>query len=673
MPVSRTGKCVSASLVTCVFAFGLPLAGAQAAGNAISFNDILSAPAMNTPDAIVAVDLDNNGTVDAVTTVTQGNDAQGIETLFNDGTGQLTPGAFYNVGIDDVHGDDFNQKLRSADFNGDGFADIAISLYSADGGLSILLNNGDGTLAPPAIYPTYKYPAGIAIGDFNADGHPDVVAGNYYDQVTVVINKGDGTFNDGVNTTVASGRNYSVAAGDLNGDGKDDIVVSSTDMTGDVLLSNGDGTTTLGQSFPPQPESAYTFSTQLVDTNNDGLLDIARNDNSYDRTFVALGTGDAAFAPFQIVGESYNAFEALETKDLNGDGIADITLGVYEKSWVTVLAGNGDGTFEEPFNADSEPAHATYGVAQADMNGDGKMDIIAAGVESDEIAVLLNTTDYPVPSITSLSPDHGALAGGNAVQILGSGLSSAYYVSVNGSKVPFKVNSAGKITVTMPAATAAGPVAILVKTGGGQQSFTYTYDPASNPFAVDMRFVNVPANVVVGQKVRWDLEVDFQTRATARPNGTAAVYLRGGYQCTATIVNGSGSCVGTIPALGELKLTSTFTGTGGTAGAEAAANTKTHAATVAISNARVNLVSPSVCRALVTLGGRTTVAGRTVTIAKKTKAGWVPIRKVTSASKKWKAADIPLTSYKTKFRASDGKTTNVPVTVTLKGLQTRGC
>lgn len=215
---------------------------------------------------------------------------------------------------------------------------------------------------------------------------------------------------------------------------------------------------------------------------------------------------------------------------------------------------------------------------------------------------------------------------------------------------------------------------------GAVESFTTTGDtPPSKD--VKQRFVDVPSNVVIGQRVRWNLEVDFAStsnaasRAAERPNGSSQVLLRGVYQCTAKIVNGSGSCVSTITSLGVIHLDSIFTGTGNAEGLTAPAKTQTGAATVSIVRAHTNSVLTQ-CYVTVRLAGRSSTANNRVVVWHKVSGKWKRVGSTKSnSSRHWVKDKIKLTKRRTEFRVSDSHSTNTAVVVKLghNGPLTRGC
>ena len=119
-----------------------------------------------------------------------------------------------------------------------------------NGGVSVFVNNGDGTFAPRVSYgalsTNYSTPLTMVVADLNNDGHPDLALSNPSSTgpVIVLLNKGDGTFGSHIDTAIA-GFNHSIAAADFNGDGNVDLAgvsfSSSSTMVG-IALGNGDGT-----------------------------------------------------------------------------------------------------------------------------------------------------------------------------------------------------------------------------------------------------------------------------------------------------------------------------------------------------------------------------------------------------------------------------------------------
>jgi uncharacterized protein (DUF2141 family) len=189
----------------------------------------------------------------------------------------------------------------------------------------------------------------------------------------------------------------SVAVGDLNGDGKPDLVVTNgynADTNGGVavLLGNGDGTFQAAVTYDSGGKGSFANSIAIADVNGDGKLDLVVADacnDSYckDGNWVAvlLGNGDGTFQK-AVKRRSGGASWAVVVADVNGDGKPDLIVGnvcsgtndihtCTEGGSVGVLLGLGNGEFKkaETYNM-NEPG--SYSLSVGDLNGDGKLDVI---------------------------------------------------------------------------------------------------------------------------------------------------------------------------------------------------------------------------------------------------------------------------------------------------------
>jgi hypothetical protein len=132
------------------------------------------------------------------------------------------------------------------DFRNNGTLDLAVT--AGFEGVHVFLGNGDGTLGAAAFYPASDFnffgPAGLALGDFNGDGIPDLVTAlsqSPRGTVSVLLGNGDGTFQEPRLFATGGNNPFGVAAGDLNGDGRDDLVVANTFSDNlAVLLNTGE-------------------------------------------------------------------------------------------------------------------------------------------------------------------------------------------------------------------------------------------------------------------------------------------------------------------------------------------------------------------------------------------------------------------------------------------------
>jgi hypothetical protein len=192
----------------------------------------------------------------------------------------------------------------------------------------VFRNNGDGTFAAQRDYRlTGGDAVSLALGDLDGDGRQDVVTGG----VSVLLNRGDGTFAE---------RNYdsrgsnSVALADLNGDGKLDVATANGGIGVSVLLNAGDGRLGPTRVYAAPRAREYGIvaadpqSIAIADLNADHRPDLATT-NSDQRASVLVNTGAGRFgSPIDLgvgkCGSFYERDRALSTGDLNGDGRADL-------------------------------------------------------------------------------------------------------------------------------------------------------------------------------------------------------------------------------------------------------------------------------------------------------------------------------------------------------------
>jgi hypothetical protein len=311
-----------------------------------------------------------------------------VTILLGNGDGTFTPAA------ETPYTGGYPSSIAAADFNGDGILDLAVADYVFDT-LTILLGNGDGTFTPTVVSPaTGNGPDSVAVGDFNGDGIPDLAVSNdYSNTVTILLGNGDGTFTATAVSPVTGNVPTSVAVGDFNGDGKADLAVANyEDGTVTILLGNGDGTFTATAVSPAT--GTEPFSVAVADFKGDGKADLAvanRNDGNAGTVTILLGNGDGTFTAAAASPATGNGPKSVAVGDFNGDGIPDLAVANYNggnAGTVTILLGNGDGTFTA---AGVSPAtgNGPDFVAVGDFNGGGVSDLAIANYTDNTATVLL--------------------------------------------------------------------------------------------------------------------------------------------------------------------------------------------------------------------------------------------------------------------------------------------
>lgn len=328
------------------------------------------------PVGIVAADFDGDGLLDLAV-----GDAGSFTILLGKGDGTLQPGVPYDGG-------GAAPSIAVGDFNRDGQQDLAIANRNSNR-VSIVLGNGDGSFQPPLSFDAGVAPNVVTTADFNGDNILDlavvnITGGNLHGGVSILLGNGDGTFGPAIQFN-AGREPDSLAVGDFNGDGILDIVVGNIDVTVSVLLGKGDG------SFLPPLRSVMGQNPDFVvvgDFNRDGKLDVAASLPSFGakKLVVAFGRGDGTIQTATRYALQF-APGGVTTGDFNRDGILDLAVLGDE---VSVLLGNGDGSFGTPRNYRSNLGSA-YSLIAADLNGDHYLDLVATAPLNNAIAVLLNT------------------------------------------------------------------------------------------------------------------------------------------------------------------------------------------------------------------------------------------------------------------------------------------
>ncbi len=329
-----------------------------------------------------------------------------ISVLLANGNGTFRPAVTYAVGSDPT-------AIATGDFNGDGRTDLAVANYSS-GNVSVLLGNRDGTFRSAIDYPVARDsdPTMIVAGDFNGDGRTDLaVALGFSDEVAVLLANGGGTFE--APKVTAAPMSQGLVAGDFNGDGILDLI----DADGDELLGYGNGTFQQASVFPP---GGAVSSFADGDFNGDGRTDLAVEEGD-DTVDVFIGRGDGSFQLEGTYGVGSDPI-GIVAGDFNGDGRTDLAVAIAAADGdVQVLLGNGDGTFQPPV----EYAVGTYPLAivASDFNGDGRIDLAVAGWNINaatynfpgEVSVLLGNGDgtFRPPVTYGSGPDSDAIVAGD--------------------------------------------------------------------------------------------------------------------------------------------------------------------------------------------------------------------------------------------------------------------
>lgn len=460
-----------------------------------------------------------------------------VGVLFGNGNGTFSPNAVYVSGGEDA------SSIAVGDLNGDGKPDLVVatgcpsSYQCTNGTVSVLLNGGNGAFLYPVTYSTGPQQAdSVAVADVNGDGRLDVIAGNECtnqscaaSSVSILLGNGNGTFQTAVAYGSGGTGNVAVKVARLDWDGNPDIVVANQcDWDADclngtvaVLRGVGDGTFRPAVAYGSAAYEADSIA--VADVNRDGTPDLLVTNACYDNgcaagaVSVLLGRADGRFkaAPnYQSGGQDANAIAAA---DLKRDGKLDLVVvsdcfgePSCPTGTVGVLPGDGNGRFDKAVTYGSGGVEPES-VAVADVNGDGKPDLVVANVystaspTSGSIGVLLGNGDGTFQKAISFAS--GAV---NAV--------SVKVADVNRDGIPDIVVA----NECSDSSCASGTVSVLLGKGKG------AFQPAVN-YASGGQYASSVAVADVNHDGKPDLIVtNWCVSSGDCTNGTVSVLLGNG-------------------------------------------------------------------------------------------------------------------------------------------------
>ena len=386
-----------------------------------------------------------------------------ITVLLGDGKGGFEAGTDFPAGSQPA-----NALL--ADLNGDGRLDVVVTDAHA-GAIDVLFGNGDGTLGAPIAYPAIADPIGIALGNFNTHGKVDLAVTSATG-LALLVNDSSGHFATAASIPI-SRQARSLTSADLSHKGHDDLVLANQDGTISVLQGDGSGHFSALPAF--SVATGPLSSVVAGDFGKRGRIDLAVTQANSNTLTVLLGNGNGTFQP----GVPYtvgNRPASLIVADLNNNGVSDLIAVNQAANTFSVLAGNGDGTFRP--SLDFVAGNAPVAVASGDFDGDGHADLAIVNYQDRTVTVPRGRGDgiFQAPRSYRAGLSRKAIAAGD---LNGDGLpdlvvtnycGSDYACTSGGNASVFLANQNGAYRLAGSYSLGSGPVAVALASLHGNKT-----------------------------------------------------------------------------------------------------------------------------------------------------------------------------------------------------------
>lgn len=325
--------------------------------------------------AVLILDVNGDARPDLVV-----SGGTGVTVLHGDGTGDFDVGEIVPAG-------DHPVDLASGDLDHDGSLDLVVANHETSY-VTLLFGRTGGYAAGRSgrlEVDVQPHPHAVAVADVDEDGHLDIVVDDRNrERLAVFRGHGDGTFERGVPIDVGGDPYRGMVLTDIDRDGHLDVI---TPNPRSIAVQLGDGTGRFSPAPPVEPASVPPFGLAVGDFDDDGTLDVAGGSGEGPgRLAFWFGRGDGTFEvdarPPRVIAEGPTK---LNQGDVDGDGVDDVLVTSYLGNEIALALGGRDDVRLVRIDLDDNP----WDIAAADLNGDGRTDLVTANDGGDRIAVLL--------------------------------------------------------------------------------------------------------------------------------------------------------------------------------------------------------------------------------------------------------------------------------------------
>jgi len=410
----------------------------------------------------------------------------------------------------------------AADVDGDGKPDLVAT--SEANTVSIFRNAGTAATvafdAPVTLYTSATYAEGVAVGDLDGDGKPDIaVTNNQSGTVSVFQNTGTtGTISFASPLAQATGQSpQSVAIADLNGDGKAELIVTNFYGNSVSVYRNTATTGSLAFTRTDLPTGTQPYGIAIGDLDGDGKPELVTGSDVAETVSIFQNSSDSGSAinltNRQDLPAGFTPY-GIAIGDLDGDGRPDIATTGYSDNTMAILQNKGaKGTISFLPKVLLPTGQAPYSILIADMDGDGLRDLVTADfASSGSVSVLLN--QLPVPSTTPRIISFSPLSGPVGTNVLIKGryfdpVAARNIVYFSGIRALVKSATDSTLSVVVPAGASYSPITVTTDSLSCISNLSFTVSFPGGQAAFSAHSFNWRADSVYGNNPRSILLPDW--------------------------------------------------------------------------------------------------------------------------------------------------------------------